>query len=97
MAGQRTALPFVEERVTMKYLDIFELAELLSVSPETIRRNIRLRPWAVPPKMHIPGTRLLRWRSDQVRLWQEETQVKEGTANETCCMGKQYMPRGPLG
>lgn len=54
------------------YLDIYELAELLEKRPETIRKNLKSRPWTVPPRMHIPGTRILRWRKHEVEAWLEE-------------------------
>jgi len=54
------------------YLDIDELAELLGISSATIRRNLRLAARNVPPKMHIPGTKMLRWRRADVEVWLEE-------------------------
>lgn len=54
------------------YLDIYELAEMLGKHPETIRKNMKSRPWTVPPRMHIPGTRMLRWREAEVVRWLEE-------------------------
>lgn len=51
------------------YLDIYELAELLGQRPETIQKNMKSRPWCVPPRMHIPGTRMLRWRKAEVETW----------------------------
>lgn len=55
------------------YLDIDELALLLGESARTIRRNLARRPSAVPPKMHIPGTAMLRWRLHEVENWMAET------------------------
>lgn len=55
-----------------QYLDIWELGELLGRAPETIRKQLRTDPQRVPPKMHIPGTRMLRWRAIDVKRWQEE-------------------------
>ena len=43
-------------------LDLADLADLLGRSPETIKKDIRRNRLAVPPRLHIPGTRLLRWR-----------------------------------
>lgn len=53
-------------------LDIHELAELLGRSPETIKKDLRRNPMAVPPRLHIPGTRLLRWRRADVEAWLAE-------------------------
>ncbi|WP_083903018.1 AlpA family transcriptional regulator [Azoarcus sp. KH32C] len=53
----------------MKLLDLDELATLLGRSPETIKKDLKRNPLAVPPRLHIPGTRLLRWRSVDVEAW----------------------------
>ncbi|WP_207005167.1 helix-turn-helix transcriptional regulator [Trinickia mobilis] len=53
-------------------LDITELAALLKRSPETIKRDLRRNPRAVPPRLNIPGTRLLRWRAVDVECWLSE-------------------------
>ncbi|WP_109476677.1 helix-turn-helix domain-containing protein [Paraburkholderia sp. C35] len=53
-------------------LDIHELAELLGRSPATIKKDLRRNPFAVPPRLHIPGTRLLRWRRADVEAWLAE-------------------------
>ncbi|WP_432258026.1 helix-turn-helix transcriptional regulator [Cupriavidus sp. TMH.W2] len=52
-----------------KLLDIHELAALLGRSPETIKKDLKRNPLAVPPRLHIPGTRLLRWRQVDVDAW----------------------------
>ncbi|WP_206366012.1 helix-turn-helix domain-containing protein [Caballeronia sp. SBC2] len=56
----------------MKLLDLDELAALLGRSPETIKKDIRRNPLAVPPRLHVPGTRLLRWRECDVDAWLAE-------------------------
>ncbi|MDR5750346.1 MULTISPECIES: hypothetical protein [unclassified Caballeronia] len=61
----------------MKLLDPYELAALLGRSPETIKKDMRRNPMAVPPRLHIPGTRLLRWRECDVEAWLAE-HVREG-------------------
>lgn len=54
----------------MSYLlDLHELAELLCRSPQTIKKDLRRNPMAVPPRLHIPGTRQLRWRRIDVEVW----------------------------
>ena len=50
-------------------LDLADLADLLGRSPETIKKDIRRNRLAVPPRLHIPGTRLLRWRRVDVDAW----------------------------
>lgn len=53
----------------MKIYDLEELAALLGRSLETIKKDIRRNPGAVPPRLHIPGTRLLRWREEDIAAW----------------------------
>lgn len=53
----------------MKLLDVDELAALLGRSPVTIKKDLRRNPMAVPPRLHIPGTRLLRWLEYDVDAW----------------------------
>lgn len=50
-------------------LDVRDLATILGRSPETIRKDLRRRPTAVPPRVLIPGTRQLRWRESDVATW----------------------------
>ncbi len=50
-------------------LDLNELSTLLGRSPETIKKDLKRNRLAVPPRLHIPGTRLLRWRKVDVDAW----------------------------
>lgn len=50
-------------------LELKDLATLLARSPETIRKDLRRNPAAVPPRLVISGTRLLRWRATDVHAW----------------------------
>ena len=50
-------------------LDVHELSTLLKRSPATIKRDLRRNPDAVPPRLQLPGTRLLRWRTEDVHAW----------------------------
>ncbi len=52
-----------------KLLDLAELAEVLGRSPETIKKDIKRNPAAVPPRLQLPHTRLLRWRARDVDAW----------------------------
>ena len=66
-------------------LDLSALSRLLGLSPETVRRDLRRNPEAVPPRVQVPGTRLLRWREADVQAWLERhvafnTASKEGGA-----------------
>lgn len=53
-------------------LDLQALAALLGRRPETIRRDLRRNPDAVPPPLRLPGTRLLRWRETDVADWLDQ-------------------------
>lgn len=50
-------------------LELKDLSTLLARSPETIRKDLRRNPAAVPPRILIAGTRLLRWRTVDVNAW----------------------------
>lgn len=50
-------------------LTLDDLANLMGRSPSTVTRNLRRNPAAVPPRLSLPGTRLLRWRAEDVDEW----------------------------
>lgn len=58
-----------EKSMENKLLDLNELSALLGRSPETIKKDMKRNRLAVPPRLHIPGTRLLRWRRIDVDIW----------------------------
>jgi len=53
-------------------LGLEDLAAFLGRSPETIRKDLQRNPAAVPPRLRIEGTRLLRWRAADVEAWLSE-------------------------
>jgi predicted DNA-binding transcriptional regulator AlpA len=53
----------------LQLLTLDELAAHLGRSAETIRKDLRRNPEAVPPRLQLPGTRLLRWRAVDVEDW----------------------------
>lgn len=55
--------------MTTELLDLNDLASMLGRSPETIKKDMLRNRLAVPPRLHIPGTRLLRWRHVDVEAW----------------------------
>lgn len=57
------------EIMTTEILDLNDLASMLGRSPETIKKDMLRNHLAVPPRLHIPGTRLLRWRRTDVEAW----------------------------
>ena len=62
------------------YLDIDELAALIGKSVRAIKRKLLSDPSAVPPKMHIPGSAMLRWRKHEVEAWWAEIGVISNTS-----------------
>lgn len=50
-------------------LSLAQVATLLGRCPETVRKDLTRNPLAVPPRVVIPGTRLLRWREVDVEVW----------------------------
>lgn len=56
----------------LQLLTLNQLAQLLGRSPETIRKDIKRNPTAVPPRVAIPGARQLRWREADVLAWLEQ-------------------------
>ena len=64
-------------------LDLTDLAGLLGRSPETVKKDMKRNRLAVPPRLHIPGTRLLRWRRVDVDAWLASyVEERVETANE---------------
>lgn len=59
----------MELALNLNLLDLDDLATLLGRSPETIKKDLRRNRLAVPPRVYIPGTRLLRWRMTDVEAW----------------------------
>lgn len=52
-----------------RLLTVEELGQVLGRSPETIKKDLRRNLDAVPPRMVLPNTRLLRWRASEVSAW----------------------------
>lgn len=50
-------------------LTIVDVARLLGRSPATLKSDLLRNPQAVPPRVQLPGTRLLRWREADVEAW----------------------------
>lgn len=64
------------------YLDMDELAKVMGLSSGTIRKRLKLAPTEVPPKMHLPGTKMLRWRLQEVESGMAETGRPHGTKHD---------------
>jgi predicted DNA-binding transcriptional regulator AlpA len=50
-------------------LTLDDVALMLGRSPQTIKKDMRRNPDAVPPRLLLPHTRLLRWRLEDVQAW----------------------------
>ena len=62
-------------------IDLNELSALLGRSPETIKKDLKRNRLAVPPRLHIPGTRLLRWRKIDVDSWlASHVEIRSGSS-----------------
>lgn len=57
------------ETMTTELLDLNDLANMLGRSPETIKKDMLRNHLTVPPRLRIPGTRLLHWRQLHVAAW----------------------------
>jgi hypothetical protein len=60
------AQPNEKENMTTELLDLNDLATMLGRSPETTKKGMLRNHLAVPPRLHIPGTRLPHWRQIDV-------------------------------
>jgi predicted DNA-binding transcriptional regulator AlpA len=70
-----------------KYLDIDELATFLGQSTQTIKKKLRSVPAQLPPKMHIPGSKMLRWRMHEVENWLTDTGRSKVMGEKSSSMG----------
>jgi predicted DNA-binding transcriptional regulator AlpA len=61
-------------------LDVEDLGKILGRSPHTLKRDLRRNPAAVPPRMELPGTRLLRWRPEAVKKWLDSIALAQAEA-----------------
>lgn len=69
MADKRTP-PWVEEFLESNQLiTVEELAELLRRSPVTIASDVTRRPFSLPPRVKIPGSRKVLFKKDVVISW----------------------------
>jgi predicted DNA-binding transcriptional regulator AlpA len=62
----------------MNLLNIHEIAAIMQRSVETVRKDLHRNPQAVPPRVILPGTRLLRWRAEDVADWLQQHVAKGG-------------------
>ncbi len=61
-------------------LDLDDLSHVLGRSPHTVKRDLRRNPSAVPPRLQLPGTKLLRWRQQDVEDWLESLATQDSNS-----------------
>ena len=67
-----------------KLMDLHELGVALGRSVETIKKDMKRNRLAVPPRVKIPGTRLLRWRKQDVESWLSGyVEIRTGSQNDS--------------
>lgn len=69
MLSLSTPLTGMKDPSMDNLLTLDELAAILRRGARTIKKDLRRNPDAVPPRMSLPGTRLLRWREADVQAW----------------------------
>jgi len=68
------AMPDVGAVTDIGYLDVFELAEMLYMTPTKALALTKSAPWQLPPPAHFgKGFDILRWREHEVQRWVIET------------------------
>ena len=55
--------------ITQRLLTLNDLALMLGRATDTIKKDMRRNPDAVPPRLVLPSTRQLRWRACDVDAW----------------------------
>jgi len=70
--ASRVTIQPARKKAMQNLLTLNELAAIIGRRPETIKKDLKRNPLAVPPRMQIPGTRLLRWRANDVSAWLAE-------------------------
>jgi hypothetical protein len=81
-------------------LDVSGLAKVLCYKESTVRWKASFKPSELPPRINLPGSRLLRWHPDTVKKWLDSflelnTQVQAPkSATETPEKKRVGFPRG---
>jgi predicted DNA-binding transcriptional regulator AlpA len=63
-----------------KFLDIHELAVVMNLTADSIRRRISRQAFDVPPNMHFANSKMLRWREAEVKTWLYEHGLDSASA-----------------
>ena len=54
-----------------------EMAVLLRKTEKTIKKDVTVAPWTLPPRVRIPGSRRVMWLRETVMDWLKKHQEKE--------------------
>jgi len=54
-----------------------ELAVLLHKSEKTIKKDLSVAPWRLPPRVRVPGSRRVMWLRETVYQWLKKHQESE--------------------
>lgn len=79
LMSKKTGIESIEMS-SQQLLTLEDLARMLGRSPDTIKKDMRRNPDAVPPRLVLPHTRLLRWRQCDVEAWLA-SHAKRSSAN----------------
>ena len=75
-----------------------ELGILIGRSTKSIRLDSSRRPETLPPKFVVPGCRLLRWRTSDVRAWMDAlVQIEMNKRRQESDFAKRFPASGFTG
>lgn len=58
-------------------MGVAELAALLHKTERTVKKDVSVAPWRLPPRVRIPGSRRVMWLRATVLEWLQQHQEKE--------------------
>ena len=61
---------------TLKTLTVDDLAALLQRSVATLKSDVSRRPHTLPPRLVVPGTKVVMWLESDVHEWLESLRAR---------------------
>ena len=61
---------------TLKTLTVEDLAALLQRSVATLKSDVSRRPHTLPPRLVVPGTKVVMWLESDVLEWLESLRAR---------------------
>lgn len=58
-------------------MGVAELAALLHKTERTVKKDVSVAPWRLPPRVRIPGSRRVMWLRSTVMDWLQKHQEDE--------------------